>query len=447
MVQTRFAVWILVISLFLNVLFAHSSQNVWATPRISPKQVFVPPTLHSKDYNLREFETFSLLITNPQLELVSIFGFKKICSVNSNVEPFLIRLSKDTQPEQVRSLQEVSKIVFRSNNYLVLLVEDLIVLEAFPFIHDREHLRFLPKYDAPLNVTKFIPSASSTKSEVVKGVDGSAVNEIIKKLSGASPVVINGKQSTINTRYTYGNDIKIAADYVDAYFKSYGLETIRQTFTVRSTQTQNVIGVKKGKTKPNEIVVVGAHYDSISEKSDTLAPGAIDDGSGSASVLHLVNVTSGITFDRTVHFVVFSGEEQGIYGSAYYVDQALKDKNNKITNALLMDMISYSSRYFGVTVEGTKDYEELLAAVSYNMESLKTRSDFTVSISRNSFGSDHVSFQKAGIPAILAIEKDDTDYPCYHRTCDTEKYVNVPQTTQIVRGIAGSLCDLAGVPL
>lgn len=94
MVQTRFAVWILVISLFLNVLFAHSSQNVWATPRISPKQVFVPPTLHSKDYNLREFETFSLLITNPQLELDSIFGFKKICSVNSNVEPFLIRLSK-----------------------------------------------------------------------------------------------------------------------------------------------------------------------------------------------------------------------------------------------------------------------------------------------------------------------------------------------------------------
>lgn len=63
-----------------------------------------------------------------------------------------------------------------------------------------------------------------------------------------------------------------------------------------------------------------------------------------------MNVTSGITFDRTVHFVVFSGEEQGIYGSAYYVDQALKDKNNKITNALLMDMISYSSRYFGVTV-------------------------------------------------------------------------------------------------
>lgn len=69
--------------------------------------------------------------------------------------------------------------MFRSNNYLVLLVEDLIVLEAFPFIHDREHLRFLPKYDAPLNVTKFIPSASSTKSEVVKGVDGSAVNEIV----------------------------------------------------------------------------------------------------------------------------------------------------------------------------------------------------------------------------------------------------------------------------
>jgi len=112
-----------------------------------------------------------------------------------------------------------------------------------------------------------------------------------------------------------------------------------------------------------------------------------------------------------------------------------------------MDMISYSSKYFGVTVEGTKDYEELISAVSFNLLEYKTRTDFTVSISRNSFGSDHVSFQKAGIPAILAIEKDDTDYPCYHKACDTDKYVSVPQTTQIVRGIAGTLCDLSGLQL
>lgn len=53
---------------------------------------------------------------------------------------------------------------------------------------------------------------------------------------------------------------------MDAYFKSYGLETIRQTFTVRSTQTQNVIGVKKGKTKPNEIVVVGKEKKEVFQK-------------------------------------------------------------------------------------------------------------------------------------------------------------------------------------
>ena len=69
--------------------------------------------------------------------------------------------------------------------------------------------------------------------------------------------------------------------------------------------------------------------------------------------------------------------------------------------------------------------------------------ELTVARSTNSFGSDHVSFQRAGIPAILFIEQDDTNYDCYHRDCDSVDRVNPGQSADIVRGCAGSLVDLA----
>ena len=69
--------------------------------------------------------------------------------------------------------------------------------------------------------------------------------------------------------------------------------------------------------------------------------------------------------------------------------------------------------------------------------------ELTIDTSTFSFGSDHVSFQRAGIPAILAIEQDDTNYVCYHRDCDTMEYINERQACDIVRGQAGTLVDLA----
>jgi len=204
-----------------------------------------------------------------------------------------------------------------------------------------------------------------------------------------------------------------------------------------------VIGVKKGTTLPNEIIVIGAHYDSTSQKPTTLAPGANDDGSGSAGVLHLAELFSSIKTQRTIHFVVFSGEEQGLYGSQNYVKIA-KSSGWNILNAICMDMISYSKQYFGITIEGTSKFQVLVNVVQANMVENSNDKKFQHRVSLSSFGSDHVSFQQAGIPAILLIEMDDTNTPYYHNTGDTWDTLNGPQTAQVLRGAAGALCDLAG---
>jgi Zn-dependent M28 family amino/carboxypeptidase len=164
----------------------------------------------------------------------------------------------------------------------------------------------------------------------------------------------------------------------------------------------------------------------------------------------MAEILSGFQTERTVVFVAFSGEEQGIYGSKAFVDGGLDKQQYKIGNALLMDMISYSKKYFGVTVEGTKAYTELMDAVALNMKSYGPRTEeekkaLTVNVSDKSFGSDHVPFQNAGIPAILAIEADDTNYPNYHRSTDdfSPANVNTTQSVVIMRGLAATLCDLA----
>jgi Zn-dependent M28 family amino/carboxypeptidase len=215
------------------------------------------------------------------------------------------------------------------------------------------------------------------------------------------------------------------------------------------TPTSNVIAVHYGTTKKDEIVVVGAHFDSISQKPTSSAPGAIDNGSGSTALMLLAQAIGSAEFARTVHFVAFSGEEQGLYGSAHYVKEA-KKAGLAVVGALTMDMISFSAKYYGVTVEGTKDtaIKALQTLTVSNMQQFAPKLD--VRTSDNSFGSDHVSFQEAGIPAILAIELDDglppnfdITYPDYHTTKDSVANCNEAQSVDIVKGLAGTLYDLA----
>ena len=90
--------------------------------------------------------------------------------------------------------------------------------------------------------------------------------------------------------------------------------------------TRNVVCIKTGKTNPSEIVVVGAHFDSISSAnggdSATFAPGAIDNGSGSTTVMTVAKALKDHQNGKTIHFILFSGEEQGLYGSTHYVNVA-----------------------------------------------------------------------------------------------------------------------------
>jgi Zn-dependent M28 family amino/carboxypeptidase len=102
------------------------------------------------------------------------------------------------------------------------------------------------------------------------------------------------------------------------------------------------------RTSRPQVVVVGAHMDSL--PTGATAPGAVDNGSGTVGLLVLARAFAKHSWNRTIEFVAFGAEEQGIHGSAEYVRRAQQDGVN-IISALCMDMIAYSNIYFGVTIE------------------------------------------------------------------------------------------------
>jgi len=255
-------------------------------------------------------------------------------------------------------------------------------------------------------------------------------------------LVHDGQEVFLQTRYTGTSDNEIARDYIQATFDGLCFQTIIQPFTFSGRSTANIIGIKTGTVSPDEIIVVGGHMDSTSQSPTVLAPGAIDDASGSAGVLHLAEIFSGYETEKTIHFICFSGEEQGLYGSYYYVSQ-LEANNWVVLDALILDMVSYSNNYFAVRIEGTPAYVPLIDLMSLNMQGY-AGNNLGIQTSTSSGGSDHVPFQQAGIPAILSTERDPpSSYPGYHRTTDTWTYVNLELSESILRGNAAALYDLA----
>eukprot|EP01060_Flectonema_neradi_P018716 TRINITY_DN2561_c0_g1_i1.p1 TRINITY_DN2561_c0_g1~~TRINITY_DN2561_c0_g1_i1.p1 ORF type:complete len:449 (+),score=83.54 TRINITY_DN2561_c0_g1_i1:43-1389(+) len=303
-----------------------------------------------------------------------------------------------------------------------------------------------------MRIPEVSPSTSSmdVKSDYMSEITDKNMESILRMLSGEDPIEVDGSTTKLLTRYSFVDQNRQAAEWAGSWLIEHAAcdDVEYQTFTVSGQLTRNVICKKIGKTEPSEIVVVGAHFDSISSAnggdSATFAPGAIDNGSGSATVMAVANALKEHQNGKTIHFILFSGEEQGLYGSTHYVSVA-QQEGLKIRCALILDMTAYSNRYFGVIIEGTNDaaIKQLMENADTNLQYLSSTLGSSLSIQHNhrSFGSDHVPFQRAGIPAILHIERDDTNYPGYHRTTDTVAYANFDQMRDIGRVMLGQVMD------
>ena len=271
-------------------------------------------------------------------------------------------------------------------------------------------------------------------------VSGPAFFQTIQEISGHAYFFYNGLKS-VTTRYYSTADKDLVGDYLADKLTGYGYTVTFDPFLSGGTQCRNIIATKTGTTLPDEYVVVGGHYDSISPNPTNAAPGAEDNGSGTASVMEIARIAAARDFERTIQFVLFDSEEQGLFGSAHFVDDATRSGRN-IVAAITMDMVAYYNANYSVRIEGETPWEWLMAT----MESqVNIHTDIANQKDYNSWGSDHVPFQQAGIPAFLAIDYDYGSYPGYHQTDDNWNQIvsSASIGTQITKACAATMAEVA----
>src|SRR6202171_4686509 len=169
----------------------------------------------------------------------------------------------------------------------------------------------------------------------------------------------------------------------------------------------NTVAEIRGSEKPDEVVIIGAHLDSWD-----LATGSTDNGTGSMAVLEAARTLAKLNLKpkRTIRFVLFTGEEQGLYGSREYVKAHTKDLEN-ISAALVHD--TGTGRVLTLGLHDNYQDRELVDQVLAPLHELKL---LEPSMAR-SFGTDHLSFDEAGVPGFYCIQ-DLAEYRVEHHSQD-----------------------------
>ena len=174
---------------------------------------------------------------------------------------------------------------------------------------------------------------------------------------------------------------------------------------------EQVLGTLNGiDPSSNAIIIISAHYDTVSNSL-----GANDDGSGVAAVLAIAEVLSSYSFNHTIRFIAFSGEEVGTYGSFTYARDAYRRGDN-IYAVLNMDIIGWAETEYGGKIIRFAHTERSSWIAEYASEigvKYVDIIDLTIEDMPNYPGADHQAFDDYGYDAVWIVEHD----PC--KNCNT----------------------------
>ena len=243
-----------------------------------------------------------------------------------------------------------------------------------------------------------------------------------------------------------------AGEYIYNEFQNIGLDVRYQEWEVYRGLFQgwlrgrNVEATLPGTNEESdEIYVICAHYDAWQG-----CPGADDNGAGMAAVLSAASILSQYSFNHTIRFAAFDGEEQGLYGSEFYAKEAY-DNNDNILATINGDMMGYATN----EEEGDK------IRIYENEYSSWVAEDFTLPIGQQyseyidlevilsddptGHGSDYLRFWGFGLDALFYHEYKWNSY--VHTPDDTIENMNVSYATKIAKYMIATIAKLASSPV
>jgi Zn-dependent M28 family amino/carboxypeptidase len=255
-----------------------------------------------------------------------------------------------------------------------------------------------------------------------------------------------------------------AAEYIETTVRDAGLAVAIQEYEVNRRAVRNVEVEIRGASKPDEIVIVGAHYDSVDD-----CPAANDNGTGVAATLELARRFGASTTKplRTVRFVLFVNEEPPYFqtekmGSFVYARRC-RQRSENIVGMISLETIGYysdvkgSQQYpapFGIMYPDTGNFIAFVGHFSNRAFVRQVTGLFRAHAQFPSEGgalpsmipgvgwSDHWSFSKVGYPALMVTDTAPFRYPHYHAPTDTIDKIDFERTARVVEGVERVVADL-----
>jgi hypothetical protein len=352
-----------------------------------------------------------------------------------DIHYYLIFTHPESRKEYLEGLSEQATFIFTEDNFVVAGFEGGDNFIPKPAKNDG----MVRLWDRKATIPASLQYTGGTRNtpdpfiaSMIEEVDASLITATVQHLED------------YGTRNAYTQQSFQAQAWLADEFESLGLEVEIMDFSMPGgNASDNVIATLTGTLYPEEYVVVGAHYDSYSNSGG--APGADDNASGTAGVLEIARIMSQYSFDRTLIFCAFSGEEYGLYGSEAYASRCAQEGMD-IHGYFNLDMIGYlqNGSYIHTDLIYPSSAQEL--ADFYTDICGIYLPDFPVEPGMLQGGdSDHTSFNNNGFMGIFPFEDSQNYSPYIHTSNDKvgPSYNNAAQARVFVQASLASAASLA----
>ncbi|NBL65808.1 M28 family peptidase [Flavobacterium sp. NST-5] len=242
----------------------------------------------------------------------------------------------------------------------------------------------------------------------------------------------------------------------ESYYQAVPSKFMKRQYSPALNDSENIWAFIEGTEKPEEIVVISAHYDHVGMKNGEIYNGADDDGSGTVALLEIARVFNeakkeGKGPKRSILFLHVTGEEHGLHGSRFYVENPIFPLKNTVVD-LNIDMIGrrddlhknngnyvyligsdrLSTDLHTISEKANEQYTKLLLDYKYN-----DRND----PERIYYRSDHYNFAKNGIPSLFYFNGVHEDYHKPGDTPDKIEYDLLAKRTKLVFATAWEIAN------
>lgn len=263
------------------------------------------------------------------------------------------------------------------------------------------------------------------------------------------------------------DELRAASAYLQDRFRECGYLVDVQAFEALGRHVDNVAVERRGERRPDEVVVIGAHYDSVAG-----SPGANDNATGVAALIELARASASRTPERTLRFVAFANEEPPFFqtddmGSLHYARRA-KARGERIVAMLSIETIGaysdepgsqqYPLPLFGALYPDTANFITFVGNVGSRRLVRQAIGTFRAHTAFPSQGaavpgavpgvgwSDHWAFWQQGYPAIMVTDTALFRYGPYHTLGDLPDRIDYDRMTRVVAGLAAVVADMGDAP-